>query len=406
MHDIATPSTSLQPWNIDPTIPVTIGATVREGNDSALRPNCLQSVLHVVNGQYFAGAERVQMHLGRQLPKFGFQADFVSLFDGRFGEQFDLSQSNLFTEVMRNRFDFSAAKRIADRVRSRGYKLLHAHTPRSAMITSRLARYLSIPWVYHVHSPTVRDSSHAWRNRINNWVERWSLRSASHLITVSNSLCQQMLTDGWRQDQVTVVHNGVPAVRPRRSSIPRRGGQWNLGMVALMRPRKGLEIALEAVQRLRSADFKITLRCIGPFESTEYEQSIHALIKKLDIADAVEFVGFTKDIPTVLASLDAMVLPSLYGEGLPMVVLEAMSAGLPVVATNVEGTPEAIRHGKEGLLAEPNSVESFAQQLRDLVTEQYDWMDMSNAAVTRHAEYFSDRTMAAATATVYSRLLS
>ena len=86
-------------------------------------------------------------------------------------------------------------------------------------------------------------------------------------------------------------------------------------------------------------------------------------------------------------------------------MLEAMAAGLPVVATNVEGTPEAIRHGKEGLLAEPNSVESFAEQLRALVTEQYDWMAMSTAAAARHSEHFSDQAMAAATANVYSRLL-
>lgn len=168
MHDIATPSSLLPQWNVDPASPVMIGAIASEASTSTVTPTLLNSVLHVINGQYFAGAERVQMHLGRQLPHFGFQADFVSLFNGRFGEQFDLPQSTLSTMPMKNRFDVSAAKRIADHVRNSGYQLLHAHTPRSAMITNRLARYLNIPWVYHVHSPTARDSSHPWRNRFNN----------------------------------------------------------------------------------------------------------------------------------------------------------------------------------------------------------------------------------------------
>lgn len=388
-----------------PVVPVLpINSVTGESNQAAIP--ALTSVLHVINGEHFAGAERVQMHLGRELPQQGFRADFATLLTGRFAQQFDLSESKLYDFAMSSRWDLAVAKRMAKQMRGAGYQLLHAHTPRSAMITSRLARLLELPWVYHVHSPTVRDSSHPWRNRLNHLVERLSLRSVSHLITVSHSLRQQMLREGWREDQVTVVPNGVPAINPPRRSIPVVGGRWILGMVALMRPRKGLEIAMEAVQRLRSANHDVVLRCIGPFESSEYEQSIHQLAAKLDIGNGLEFVGFTKDIPAALAELDAMILPSLYGEGLPMVVLEAMAAGLPVVATRVEGTPEAVRHGVEGLLAEPNNVDSLSESLYELINGKHPWQQLSQAAIRRHAEVFSAAAMASGTAAVYRRVIA
>jgi len=162
---------------------------------------------------------------------------------------------------------------------------------------------------------------------------------------------------------------------------------------------------MEAVQRLRSANHDVVLRCIGPFETPEYEQSVHRLAAKLDMGNGLEFVGFTKDIPTALAQLDAMVLPSLYGEGLPMVVLEAMAAGLPVVATRVEGTPEAVRHGVEGLLAEPNNVDSLSESLCELISGKLEWLQLSQAAIRRHAEVFSATAMARGTAAVYRQVI-
>lgn len=364
------------------------------------------SVLHIINGQHFAGAERVQMHLARCLPENGFLADFVCLRPGRFIEQFDVEQSRVWAAPMRSRCDLGVIGRIAEVAQRGDYRLVHAHTPRSAIVAAGVAKRLGVPWVYHVHSPTSRDSSRWLQNRLNAWTERWALRSVSHLITVSQSLRNQAIADGWPPERVTAVHNGVPAVCPPRRSTPAPATTWTIGMVALMRPRKGLEVALHALRRLRNDDFDVHLRCIGPFETKGYESEIGSLIRRLGLDDAVQMAGFTEDVPAALAELDAMVLPSLYGEGLPMVVLEAMAAGLPVVATRVEGTPEAIQHGRQGLLAEPNSAASLAEQLRLLVSGEYDWSAMSESAVQRHADAFSDAAMAAGTAEVYRRVVN
>lgn len=369
-------------------------------------PARLVKVLHIVNGQHFAGAERVQMHLGRCLPDFGFRADFACLVPGKFHEQFDLPNSSSMSFPMKGRMDLAAVDRIVESVRSQEFACVHAHTPRSAMIAAGVAKRLRLPWIYHLHSPVARDSSHRFNNWINGLVEKWSLRNVSHLIAVSNSLKQQSMNDGWRDDEVTVVHNGVPASKLPRGQEPVVGQAWTVGMVALIRPRKGLEVALRAIAIVRAAGLPIVLRCIGPFETDEYEKSIMELVARLGVKDSVEFTGYTQDVPAELAKLDAMVLPSLYGEGMPMVVLEAMAAGLPVVATRVEGTPEAIEHGKQGLLAQPNDPESLAQQLIDLLSGKYSWKQLSNAAIDRHATSFSDAAMAEKTAAVYRKIIS
>jgi glycosyltransferase involved in cell wall biosynthesis len=147
------------------------------------------------------------------------------------------------------------------------------------------------------------------------------------------------------------------------------------------------------------------LRCIGPFENDIYRRKIEAQIDSLRIRSYVETIGFKNDVPHTLAQLDAMLLPSLYGEGLPMVVLEAMAAALPVIATKVEGTPEAIRDGLDGLLADPGSAESLAAQMRDLMDGIVNWHAMAESAFQRHADKFSDLAMSEGIANVYRSLV-
>ncbi|MEM9586066.1 MAG: glycosyltransferase [Planctomycetota bacterium] len=367
-------------------------------------------VLHLVNGEHFSGAERVQSHLGRCLPRFGIQADFACLKPGRFAHLVDQQAGHwghAYRLAMRNKFDVRVAWQVRDLIRNQGYGLIDAHTPRCAMIASIASRLAGIPWVYHIHSPAARDSSRRLTNQLNNWVEHASLFNVAHRITVSESLREECLQERIRPFDVSVVWNGVPAVCPPRSSIPVPGqGTWTIGMVALMRPRKGLEVVLDALAICRDRGTRVRLRCIGPFETSGYEQGIYRKIDELRLGDLVDQVGFTDNVPAELAKLDAMVLPSLFGEGLPMVVLEAMAAGLPVIATEVEGTPEAIRDGKDGLLALPNDPCSLAEHIIDLVGGKHDWQAMSQSAKDRHQQYFSDHAMANRTAQVYRLVMA
>ncbi|WP_168564085.1 glycosyltransferase [Crateriforma spongiae] len=398
--------TPMVPTSIEATVgPVAVMATPKAKTPVAMRTT---KVLHLVNGEHFAGAERVQSHLGRCLPSHGFFADFACVKPGRFSEMLHEKRGawgSAFDVPMSGRFDMAVTGRIATLVKDHGYELLHAHTPRTALLAAIVSRLTSRPWVYHVHSPASRDSDRPWLNRINAWTEKAALRSADHLITVSESLRDHCRAGGIADDRISVVHNGVPGIRPRRERFPSVGQRWTIGMIALMRPRKGVEVALDALALLRQSGHDVVLRCIGPFETPEYERQVKQQADGLNLGDNVQWVGFTDDVPAALSQLDAMLLPSLFGEGLPMVVLEAMAAAVPVIATHVEGTPEAITDGVEGLLAEAGNAESLADKITELVTGRHDWTAMSEAAYQRHGRQFSDLAMSNGVADVYRRVL-
>ena len=359
------------------------------------------SVLHLINGEHFSGAERVQQLLGKQLPSCGVATDFACLKPGKFVEFCDLPPDSVFSVHMRKRFDLGVVERICNLVRASQYDLLHAHTPRSALIAARVSQKLGTPWAYHVHSPTARDSSRLWINRINDLIESWSLRNCSKIITVSRSLRRELIKRGFARQRIVCIPNGVPAITPIDLSSKIASQEWNLGMIALFRPRKGLEVLLEAIHRLPENAPKIHFRVIGGFETQEYQGAMLKLVEQYNLKDRVTFTGFTNDIPKALADLDGMILPSLYGEGMPMVVLEALSAGVPVIATKVEGTPEVVRDGVEGYLAEPRDPQSLMDAIMKFTSSRNKWAAMSEQAVDRHRDRYSDVKMAVSTAEVY-----
>ena len=178
-------------------------------------------------------------------------------------------------------------------------------------------------------------------------------------------------------------------------------------MAALFRPRKGLEVLLDALAALRSQGADVHLRAIGPFETSEYEHEIKQRVDRLDLEDAITWTGFVEDVPTELEQIDLFVLPSLFGEGLPMVVLEAMAAGVPVVASRVEGVPEAIRHRQDGLLVEPASVSQLSLAIEEIIEgENLDYHTLSKNALQHHLERFSATAMAQGVANVYQQVLN
>ena len=360
-------------------------------------------VLHVINGEHYSGAERVQDLLGGYLPACGYEVGFACVKPGRFPTARRFPNVRLYELPMRGRFDRSSGRRLAQLVRDEAYALLHAHTPRSLMVAADAARRADVPLIYHVHSPAGRDSTRRLQNWINAWLERrWALQS-SRLIAVSPSVGDYMRDRGFPERHVVCVPNGVPRIEtPPRGEAPTT---WTLGMTALFRPRKGIELLLEALAIVRERRSDVRLRAIGPFETPEYEAGVRALAARLGVDDAIDWTGFTTDVVAELAQIDALVLPSLFGEGLPMVVLEAMAAGLPVIASRVEGVPLAVRDGQEGLLVEPGSASSLAHAIERVADGRIDYPAMSRATQARHAAQFSAEIMARRVADVYDAVL-
>lgn len=394
--------------SLDCATPTTLGGLIVPAVTGEERANdpTLVKALHVINGEHFAGAERVQQILGKRLGAFGYDPLFAMVKPGEFRNQCRLRRYQLFDVEMKGRFDLSVSKRIADIATEQNAAILHAHTPRTAMIASQAAKILGLPWVYHVHSPTVRDSTRGVLNRINAFIESRSLKTCDLAVTVSKSLRREMLRRGVARERLAVVPNGVYASDPIPTAKRMSQTHWRMGLVALMRPRKGVDVAIQALRRLADQGASVELELIGSFETAEYEQQIRSLIESCFLQDRVRLTGFTNDIPGAISRLDCLLLPSLFGEGMPMVVLEAISAGVPVIATDVEGTPEVIRDGVEGYLVPPGCPDSLAQSMQKMIGDRQQWSVFSKNALARHGEKFSDNAMAAGIAKAYDRVLS
>lgn len=394
-------------------VPLTSASEQRNANSSAAAPQALRRarVLHIINGEHYSGAERVQDLLARQLPQFGFDVGLACVKPGRFVTARETTDAPLFELPMHGRFDLRVVSSLTRLIRddangAGGYQLVHAHTPRTALVGQLAARQCGVPFIYHVHSPAAHDSTRRAINWLNTQVERFSLRDANRLVTVSPSLRQYMIKRGFPAERVVCVPNGVPQPAQLGSSeCHAPTGTWTLGTVALFRPRKGIEVLLEALAAVRSWDIDVRLRAVGSFETLAYESAILGLAERLGVADMLDWVGFTRDINAELMKIDLFVLPSLFGEGLPMVVLESMAAGVPIIASRVEGVPEAVVHRETGLLVEPGSVSQLASAISSFVRGEVDYAEFSRRGRERHAERFSDIAMARGLAEVYRDVL-
>ncbi|TDM05555.1 MAG: hypothetical protein C4K60_12400 [Ideonella sp. MAG2] len=179
--------------------------TVRQS--TATRSN--RGVLHIVNGEVFAGAERVQDLLAQSLPQHGWDVSFACLKQGQF--PFRRSSSTpLEVFAMSSKLNFKVAGRISHWARAAGIELLHSHTPRSGLVARLVARQLRLPWVHHVHSPTARDTESPVRNLVNVAMERYGiLGAADRLICVADSLAPELQVQGVPPSKIRTVHNGV-----------------------------------------------------------------------------------------------------------------------------------------------------------------------------------------------------
>jgi len=361
-------------------------------------------VLHIINGEFYSGAERVQDLLAIRLPEFGYDCGFACLKPRLFPEKRNARNVPLHDVSMRSKLDLSVIGKISEIVRGEGYSLLHTHTPRAALMGRLVAGKCNIPFVHHVHSPTQRDTESTFRNIINARIENWSLSRASRLITVSRSLAAHMQSIGFNRALIAVVPNGV-AERSMETNWTPPTGDWVLGMVALFRPRKGLEVLLEAVARLRANGQRVRIHAVGAFESLAYEQSIHALMQRLGLAPFITWTGFTSDVTKEFSRMNAFVLPSLFGEGLPMVIIEAMSAGLPVIGTAVEGIPEILEN-EAGIVVEAANSSALADGIMRLMTmPEHEAAKLARVGNTRQRDFYSDTAMASGVSKIYRDVL-
>ena len=224
-------------------------------------------------------------------------------------------------------------------------------------------------------------------------------------MAVSPSAARYIQRWGVPEKRIHLVPNGVPRPTNLADRTPPQG-TWTIGTIALFRPRKGLEVLLEALAVLHRRGLNVKLRAVGRFETPDYEQQIICLAEKLNVTNFVEWRGFQRDIDAELAALDLMILPSVLPEGMPMVVLEAMAAGVPPIGSAVEGISDVIEHGFSGLLSPSGDSTALADTIQSIISGQHDWQTLRRSALAAHATQYSDQKMAAAVADIYRTILS
>ncbi len=362
-------------------------------------------VLFVMNGEDYSGAERVMDLLALRLPEFGFEVGFACVLPDRFPAACQAQHVPLYRLPMRSRGDLKPCVPLARLARQEGYDLLHSHSHRALMIARPAATLSGLPLVHHMHLQTVTDGAKAWQRWLYAVGERLMLWRTAGVVVVSDTMRQYAEGIGVARKKISLVRNGVPAAQmaPRQRLA---GDPWVIGTVAMFRPRKGQEVLIEAVAKLRDAGLPVRLRAVGRFQFPDHERQVRALVARLGLTDAIDWVGFSSDVNAELAQMDAFVLPSLLAEGMPMSVLEAMAAGVPVVGSRVDGIRDLIVDGENGLLFRPGDADDLARTLQQLFEDDVQRQSLRQAASRRHREEFSDRSMAAGMAEFYRGVLA
>ena len=361
-------------------------------------------VAYVSNGELYAGAERVQDILATELSRLGCEVTFVLLKPGLFDRVRKSRDVPVVKLAMAGRTDLRVVSRLAAVLRDGAFQLVHAHEPRSLLVAALAARRCGIPLIYHVHSPAMEETEVRWRNVGNSAIESMLLADARAVICVAGSLLQRCAWLRRHSGRVHLVHNGVERhAHPFARSPPTC--DWTLGVVALFRPRKGLETLLLSLAELRRRGWPVRLRAIGAFESPRYQQHVESLARNLGIQACIEWTGFAADARSELHTFDLFVLPSLCGEGTPLAILEAMAASVPVVATRVGGIPELIRNGVDGVLVEPGDPHGLADGIEQFLDRRLDWNQVRQSALSRQREEFAAEIMAQRVHRIYQQCI-
>jgi glycosyltransferase involved in cell wall biosynthesis len=297
----------------------------------------------------------------------------------------------------RNLRDVRAFRRLLALIREQHIALIHAHLTYSAIWSAIASRLTGVPAIasLHVSPEATRALEDSVRHRISTDLRDRVLRAILNrwsraVVMVSGALRDDYLARGLEPRKVRVVHNGIELDRFRRPRAEARAllerefaippGAPIIATVAVLRPKKGIEVLLAAARDVRRAYFVI----IGDGPKRE---EWTALATTLGVEDRIRWAGFRTDVDALLAGCDLFVHPSL-DDAFPTVLLEAMAAGLPIVASRVGGIPEIVTPGVTGELVPPGDPKALASAI-DAVLGNEDTMRLMREAAQVNASRFS-----------------
>lgn len=272
---------------------------------------------------------------------------------------------------------FRAAREVAWHFKRVGASVLCTNGYKPDLIGWLAARRAGLPIVAVSHGWTAA----TWKVRLNESVDRWVLRRVDRVVCVSEAQAVKVRAAGAPPERVRVIRNAVradafdrpdPSYRRALEGLFATPPAQIVASAGRLSPEKGPEVFVEAaavIARKRS-DTGFVLFGDGPLRDVvERRVAAYGLEKRFVLA------GFRKDVHHFLPWCGLVVLSS-WTEGLPVVVLEAMAAGVGVVATAVGGTPEVVADGTTGLLVPPGDAAALAQCIGELLADDARRRDM------------------------------
>jgi glycosyltransferase involved in cell wall biosynthesis len=260
-----------------------------------------------------------------------------------------------------------AISRLSD---LRGARRLHAHFAHGPASTAMIAAdMMGIPFSFTAHARDLYELTPAW-------MVREKAHKASFVVVVGEVHANYLLDLGVAPEKVEVIHNGVAATIPARTDGKDAANHRAPTVLSVGRfvSKKGHDVLLDALARLARAGFEFRARLIG---GGTLHSELKARADELGLKGRVDIVGWIpeSEVFDELARGDVFALASRITssgdrDGLPVSIVEAMAAGLPVVSTSVSAIPEAVGDGSEGFLVPPDDPDALAMALAKLLEDE------------------------------------
>lgn len=297
------------------------------------------------------------------------------------------------------------------RLRVLGPDVIHAHLEASTVLAGIAGLVLRVPTVATLHTREHPERFDRASARL--WLRNQLLIAAyDRVICLSETLEDDARRHGLRRAALTSIGNGIDVGQfDRTKRRPTSHIRAELGIplsaqlivsVAVLRAQKGIDRLMRAMVEARTVMPDLSLLIVGDGEERD---QLERLSGDLGLSDAVTFTGFRDDVADLLGASDLFVLPTLW-DALPTVVMEAMAAGLPIVASRVGGLPDMVQDGIEGVLVSPNNEEELVSAISSILGDDGLHQDMATAARQRAESEFSLAGQVAKLATLYQDLVA
>jgi glycosyltransferase involved in cell wall biosynthesis len=278
---------------------------------------------------------------------------------------------------------------------------VHTHGGRANLYGRVAATLAKVPQVVTtIHSHSNLDYDSLWKNSLFAAADRLTWSLADSYIAVSGQLRNSLIARGLPESKITVIHNGI---------AERVSGSPDAELASLERPLllaigrlvgiKRFDILLRSLNIVADTGRRFTFVLVG--DGPE-QDSLSRLAAELNLSERVLMCGYRRDARRLLLGADLFVMSSDM-EGLPVVLLEAMAAQVPVVATAVGGIPEAVTHQESALLVQPGNAGELASAIIQSLDDQDSSLRRAHNAHGWFQEHGTARAMAEKTTKIYSK---